>query len=263
MLNRCVITVGVGNWYPLGLDRLTASLKRVNFQGELLSWRNEYPPDSPTHQQIKYGFKAYAFAEARRRGFDSALWLDCSCWAIRPLEPLFEHIEEQGYAFFNSGWLTGTWCSDAALPLLGITREQSFSIPMIAATYMGVRFGHPQADEFLRQFMHHAKDGSFNGPATNDANAASTDPRVRGHRYDQTAASVIVHRLGLSGGVIDSPKFIAYWADPPSPDTLIEARGMRGNETPEEIEADLAHGTPTSPSANSSPNMPAGTPALQ
>jgi hypothetical protein len=242
MIRRvAILSVGVDSWYPRGIDRLRRAAERIGFPAaDVLTWRDEYPPGSPSHQIVLYGFKAFAFEEAKRRGYDQAIWMDASCWPIRPLDELVLEIGFEGYAFFNSGWRTGQWCSDRALPLLGITREESFAIPMIAATCMGVDLQSEPGEIFLREFSAHARDTSFNGPATNELRQASADARVLGHRYDQTAASVIVHRHRFK--ITEPPRFFRYWTDPAPPETCIVARGMRGDENEAEIQADLTLG---------------------
>ncbi len=131
-MKRCVINVAAGAWYPRGQDRLRASLQGVGFQGDFVSWRDTWPPGSPPHFALPYGFKSYAFQQAVSQGYETILWLDCSCWAVRPLEPLFDHIEQEGHVLSREkdpraqnweGWTAGQWLKDEALANLGITRD--------------------------------------------------------------------------------------------------------------------------------------------
>jgi hypothetical protein len=92
----------------------------------------------------------------------------------------------------------GNWTSDAALPLLGITREQSFKIPKLATHSLGLDLKTNIARDFLSQWMDAANNGSFRGAWTNNNHEVSQDPRVCGHRHDLSAASVIADRLGMT-----------------------------------------------------------------
>ena len=131
------------------------------------------------------------------------LWLDAGIRIRRSLDPLFESIQRRGYLFFPERHSVGEYCKDDALGPLGITREESFAIPSCWAAVMGLDFESPKAVEFLRQWKERAADGvTFPGPKWSGVNGwpltASKDPRVKGHRHDQTAASVIAHRLGMN-----------------------------------------------------------------
>jgi hypothetical protein len=92
----------------------------------------------------------------------------------------------------------GQWTCDEALPLLGITREQAFEIPQVVGGAFALDFKKSIAANFFSRYMESARNGSFRGPWTNTfEQKASLDPRVMGHRHDQTAASVIAHNLGM------------------------------------------------------------------
>ena len=92
-MNRCVVNVSVGGWYPKGQERLRRSLVDMEFDGDRLFWENEYPPGSPTHEQQPYAFKIAALEFALVRGYDAAVWCDSSVWFIRKPEPIFRAIE--------------------------------------------------------------------------------------------------------------------------------------------------------------------------
>lgn len=203
-MKRVVVNVANGR-YAIGQRRLRSKLVDADFLG----WTDAAPPGSPTHEDTPYGFKPFALAEARRRGYDLALWADSSILPAGPLAELWAHIEREGYWFPNNGWNTGQWCADSALAPLGITREESFGIPHLAATAMGFNLHNVRTLEFVYLWLDYARDGrAFRGPLRNDRGQASPDPRVLGHRCDQTVASVLAWRLGMN--FTDPPKFFAY-----------------------------------------------------
>jgi hypothetical protein len=240
MSRACVINVSVRSWYPRGLARLTQSLARVGCDAEMVGWSNSYPPGCPPVHEAPYSFKTYAFKEVQRQGYDVVLWLDSSCYAIGPIGPVFEQIERDGYYVVDNGWNTGEWCKDAALRPLGITREESFGIPEISTMAVGLDLRRPEAREFLDRWHELSTDGvTFPGEHTNEAGLEkarqlgvvyrhvgklSADPRVLGHRHDQTAASVLAWRLGWQR--TPRPVHLDYYRDEPDPRTLILSKGL-------------------------------------
>jgi hypothetical protein len=203
-MKRVVLNVSTGR-YVIGQARLRSQIADADF----LAWTEEMPPASPSHQDTPFAFKTFALAEARRRGYHLALWADSSILPTGPLPELWAHIEREGYWFPNNGWNTGQWCAEAALAPLGIGREESFGIPHLAATAMGFNLHNTRTLQFVYLWLDHARDGrAFRGPVRNDGGEASPDARVLGHRWDQTVASVLAWRLGMT--FTDPPKFFAY-----------------------------------------------------
>lgn len=226
-MKSCVVNVAIGGWYPRGQDRLAESLRAQGYDGDLLFWKDTYPPGSPTHKEAPYAFKVCALEHARARGYETAIWADCSIKFIKSPEPLFDIIEERGYWFMTQGWNVGQWCSDDALPKLKITRDVAFKIPMVAATFFGLNFHEEDSIKVLEWQRARCEDGSFLGSWTNDLHEVSMHPQVLGHRHDQTALSVVIHKRGL---IMEyPPSFFAYedqtHAEPHSR-VLALARGM-------------------------------------
>ncbi len=228
MPKRCVINVAVGFWYPRGLDRLRESLRSVHFSGDFLGWRDCYPPGSPPHEKIPDAFKSYAFAEALRQGYTSFIWADASCWAIRPLEPMFEAIEAEGHLFFHNGHSVGEWCKDSALSVLHMTRESSFTLPDLTGCCFGLDYTNPRSKAFLDEFIQVCQDGvTLPGPFPKAApGEISNDPRVRGHAHEQTVASALAHHHGMP--FTYQPKWFQtkYVQDPIADTAVILAAGM-------------------------------------
>lgn len=185
-------------WYKGGQIRLLESLHAVGYKGDVLTWIGEESLKCPSHQQVPYGFKTYALAEAYFKGYELALLLDCSMVAIQPLDKIFNHIEEHGHFIQDSGYDVGQWCSDAALGTLQITREEAFSIRCCSAGCTGLNFKNTRSVDFLKQWHEKANDNiTFIGAWDNKDGQVSTDSRVLGHRHDQTAASVLAHKLNM------------------------------------------------------------------
>lgn len=199
-MKRCVINFAFDKWYPKGQKRLKESFLSFGYDGDFILSSDESQFGCPFHSDMPYAFKSYMFQEAIKQGYEQIIWCDAAIYLFNDLSlgRIYHQLDTDGYMLAMNAWNTGQWCSDAALPLLGITREQSFTIPHIMANVMGFDVRNERSREFLRQYHVHAQDGSFKGEWVNKNHSVSTDDRVLGHRHDQTAASVIAWRLGMN-----------------------------------------------------------------
>lgn len=227
MSKRAIVSVATGH-YVVGQTRLSAQL---GDSFPLVNWV-KIPAEWPSHQAKPYAFKAYALKEAS--GYDTLLWCDASIvLGPRPLADLFEKIERDGYWIARNGWTNYEWTADSAYPALfpGVdpeqAREVNRTIPHVVATAFGLSMNHPLGRVFLAEYYRLASEtDAFCGPWANAACAKDgpvitvstyVDPRrvnicgpwdVRGHRHDQTAASVIAWRLKMK--LSDCPEWFAY-----------------------------------------------------
>lgn len=203
-MNNCIISIGVGKWYPQGIDRLNRSLDLVGYSGRRFLLKN-YPAFCPTTDEVRCGFKPFtmnyfvvgnnACSEGEFNG--NILWVDSSFWAIRDPQPIFDIIQRDGYYLMRGGWSVGQWCADIALDPLQITREEAFKIPDIVGGCIGLNMSHEPARSFLYEWLEYAMDGvTFHQPRWIKDGFVSDDERVLGHRSDQTVASVLAHRRG-------------------------------------------------------------------
>ena len=240
-MKKCIINFANGNGHPgyiKGQRRLVESLKTVNFDGDQLIFTNENQIGAQPHSQVPYGFKAHALKYAIDKGYESILWCDSSIWAIKPLDPIFNEIETNGYCFFHN-CDTGPFASDASLVSFGITREEAFQIPMLVGGCFGLNMKTDICKEYFKRFYEKAVDGvTFQGSWTNHNNEVSLDPRVKGHRHDQTAASIITYQLGMKL-IIPHLTYFQYYQNPTNttyeanpdmsminPTVLLVAQGM-------------------------------------
>lgn len=226
-MENCIINVACGSWHPRGQDSLKKGLDTHGFTGTFMGWKDTFP-QGRTHLEVPYGFKAFAFDDARKVGFKKILWIDAAMVIENPVDRMFDHIDKTGYFLMNNiGYNTGEWCSDAALETLGLNREESFNIPHLMACVMGFDFNKQVCNDFLNQYLAFANDGkSFQGKHTNAKGEVSKDKRVRGHRHDQTVASVLTLRLGLDQWV-NPFEWIHYpcWPHPQPKDTIMVSKG--------------------------------------
>ena len=182
----------------------------------------------PQHEAHPYAFKAYALKEAESGSFTTLLWCDaCIVPGARPLADLWAYIEEHGVWVARNGWTNYEWTADSAYPdlfpefaELGAARALNREIPHVVATAFGVSLRHPLGRAFLYEYYRLASETkAFCGPWTNcgpntpvhlqNARCAPCGPLdVRGHRHDQTAASVIAWRLGIP--LTNCPEWFNY-----------------------------------------------------
>ena len=235
MSRRCVVNVGTGR-YITGTMRLQAQV-RANGACAMQSWTENTPERWPSHQRKPYAFKAYALKETA--GFaDTLLWCDSSMvLGSRPLADLFEKIETDGYWIARNGWTNYEWTADSAYPHLfpGVdledAREMNRKIPHVVATAFGLSMKHSVGRVFLAEYFRLASQTSAfcgpwtNGPAYHDnaRQAPCGPPDVHGHRHDQTAASVLAHRLGMK--LSDCPEWFSYFGGETDKTCLI-AKGI-------------------------------------
>lgn len=193
---------GSGN-YAKALMRLEHSLKAVNFDGDFKGYNDYAHIGSKQHKTapdaIPYQFKPMAINKAIDEGYDMLLWCDSVVYATKSNEPIFEQIKRDGYIFFdNIGYSIGDYTSDACLAKFGMSREEAFNSKMIMACVMGFDLTNPIAIEFLNKYIEASKDGiSYPGAWSNNNLEVSNDMRVKGHRHDQSVASIIIKQIGL------------------------------------------------------------------
>lgn len=212
---RCVISLGIPakhqsqnrpktltQDFVRGLMRIERRLRELDFDGDFIYWDQDYPKGSPPVEEVDFAFKPFCLDEARSMGYTQVLWVDSSILIKEPLDPLFRLLEEQGYLIFDGFHSVGEYCKDEALATLEIEREESFELPSCSASVLGLNLEDQRSLRFLQRWKDLAADGiTFMGPKWSGVRGwprtASQDPRVKGHRHDQLAASVIALKLGM------------------------------------------------------------------
>ena len=221
-----IATIGIGGQYPRLVARMIERFHNNSPGYELRAWVNTLPPGAlgsvivDGYDYGPYCAKPFAMRALREAGADVGILLDAAFWPIRDIHPLVAHIQQHGCYFCENGFPFGQWCSDAALARFRVDREQAFQIEEISSYCVGLDFGRNDANWLLNEWCRLANDGvTFPGPHTN-INAArtigdrnrgfvSTDPRVMGHRHDQTALSILAHWAGM-GPLVKRPMLTTY-----------------------------------------------------
>lgn len=198
MSGRCVVNVATGR-YIKGQDRLGRILGP---ELPFLSWTSTEEVGSPSHSARPYAFKAFAMKLAEKSGFRQILWADaCIVLGPSPLERIWEQARENGVWLSRNGYRNSEWTANSAYPALGVSFEENYQIEHVVATTFAVDLDHPVGRKFLDEYFRLASEtDAFCGPWTGGIGVQ--------HRHDQTAASVIAWRLGVS--LTNPPDFFAY-----------------------------------------------------
>lgn len=240
---KVVVTViGYKGWYPRGVARLIQRFHVTNPQVEVQAWVNVLPPGSPINvveekwDYTGYCAKPFALLHAMENS-DIAILMDAAFWPIAPMHSFVEYIRNVGYYFCRNGFNVGQWCSDRALEQMEEDRETLMNVEEVSSYCVGVSSGNPQVVDLVNEWCFYAADRTtFPGPHTNinfsgrnpsgrNKGFVSHDPRVMGHRHDQTALSVIAWRFGMRK-LVSRPRFTSYDGQPQSDETVLLNRGM-------------------------------------
>lgn len=224
-MNVTVCTVTWGGWYPLGVARMIREFDRFCLSPvKVQAWVNVLPPGTPEliedgHSYTGYAAKPYALKYALESGADVAILIDASVYPIKEIWRLVGHIVENGYYLAPTGDTVGEWTSDRMLNLCGMSRDKGCTLPMIASGVVGWTnsyLANTVVEEWCKLAPHFPGHHSNTQAADKSRHYknrgwVSDDPRCSGHRHDQSALSIVAHRMGLTK-LTPWPRFVAYKA---------------------------------------------------
>ncbi len=191
-----LISVGVGGHYIAGIDRLERSLYFEGWGGDMRFWR-DYPFNCREHGgDGQYNFKVHAFNEMFLSNYKVVIWADASFWAVRNPMPVFDYVNEHGLYFFKSGYSLAETATDRLLQYAGVTRDELVNVSEFATGLVGINIDNPLGKEFFDHWKQYMEDGMFGGNRWHDEND-SADPRFKFSRQDQSAASMILYKMGI------------------------------------------------------------------
>ncbi len=236
-MNVAIVTVAIGGWYPRGVARMIQQFYLISPGYRLVAFVNTLPTGAPAnviendYDYTGYCAKPLAMMEAFTSGHDAVILLDAAFYPIRAIHPLVEHIAQHGYYFCKNGNNVGDWSSDRCLQRMGVTREDAFTMEEVSSYCVALNFADGRCVELLQRWCGFAQDRlTIPGPHTNwphqgrNKGNASTDPRVKGHRHDQTVLSILAHRMGMNK-LIPRPKFTTYLGSE-TEETVLVNQGM-------------------------------------
>lgn len=140
---------------------------------------------------MPYQFKVFAIQAAREAGYEQVIWADSTVRMLKNPAPLLEIAKERGVvAWDNLGFPLLNWINDTALNRLGENMESIASIKQIMACCIIFDFTNPMAVAVFERWSQAAFDNTFRNDETYRDD-------FKGHRHDQAAISVILHRYGV------------------------------------------------------------------
>lgn len=193
-----LISAGIGGHYAAGVERLERSLYYEGWAGDMRFWKNEYPFSSAEHGgDGQYNFKVHCFDEVFTSGYKVAVWADASFWSVKNPMPIFDYVNEFGLYFFKSGYALGETATDKLCEYAGISRDVLMDVSEFATGLVGINIENPKGKEFFQHWKKYMEDGMFGGNRSHDLND-SQDSRFRFSRQDQSAASMILYKMGIT-----------------------------------------------------------------
>lgn len=217
--DTCFISAGIGAWYNTGTDRLKGTL--LGQPVDIQIWRDQWPPGNFPRECI-YAIKAAAFEYAVKQGYRTLIWGDASITARKSIGPFLDAIKARGYWLGQSGYNAAQTCNDSCLAYFGVTRDEAAQIHDCATGLFGMCLDHPPAAKFVELFIKAGREGAFNGSRKHAKQ--SKDPRFLFHRQDQSAATIIAHKVGLQLSAWG--EFCRFKWDRDRLDTIFHCEGM-------------------------------------
>jgi len=192
-----IISAGIGGHYVAGIDRLERSLYYEGFAGDMKFWRNEYPDGCPEHGgDGQYNFKPFCFREMFNDNYKVVCWMDASLFCVKNPMPLFDYVNVNGLYFFKSGYSLAETATDKLLNYAGVTREELINVSEFATGLVGINIDNPNGKKFFEQWEEYRAAGMFGGSRFHDTND-SQHPTFKFSRQDQSAASMILYKMGI------------------------------------------------------------------
>jgi len=220
-IKHCIVNASNGaGWYPLGSKRLKESLIYHGFNGDIIIYDNF--PNDEYNKENPYNIKASAISQVLKMGYTHILWLDCSVWAIRNPNLIFDVINEHGYYFWRSGFNAAQCCSDKCLKYFNISRDEAENYQDCSTSMFGFNTENELGKKFIEIWLKSAKDNVFDGSRLHDNQ--SEDSRFLFHRQDQSAATIILNQLNMK--LTDPGIYSEYYSDNISKSVLFTMRGM-------------------------------------
>lgn len=206
----CIVSCAIGPAYQERLHSTRLHCE-VNVPEAWRLFYRELPLGCPPHEESMYAFKIYAMQRAIDAGFRYILWMDSSFQPIASIEPLWERIRQYGwYAAKQGNSMVGEWSNDETLAHFGVSRDVAMEIRLCYSGLVGLDMQDVTAASIWYEWRGTMQNGLWTAPHFNEpgkpqtdrgekfAGHVSNDPRVSGHRHDETSLSLILHGMGLT-----------------------------------------------------------------
>jgi len=197
MKDNCIVVLGIGFNFKVGLERIQNCINTYNINADYISF-TEYPEWCVKHTEVPFAFKYYIIKHCFELGYKNVLYIDSSVYPKNNLDGIWNILNTYGYFLVNNYHTVGEYSHDKFLKLANISRDRSFEIKSIQGGYIGLSSLFPKSINFLNKMIEHSKNNiSFIGSYDNKNNMCSKNPKVLGHRHDQSVASIVSLRCDL------------------------------------------------------------------
>jgi hypothetical protein len=222
--SRVIISAGLGSSHYRRMLRSTENHCAVHCPETWRLFFDVLPEGAKPHSEDQYGFKIHALKRAVDPGYQFILWMDATCQPTASIEPLWEHVAREGFYVVKQGdAMLGSWTSDNALKIFGISRSKAMAIPLVYTGIVGLDMQSENGKAIWRDWETCHLLGAFNGPHFNQRGwpmswiehgakwrgHCSFDPRCEGHRHDEAAMSFVLWKLGLKP--VENPKGLTHY----------------------------------------------------
>ena len=198
----CSSCIGSDRKYLYGHAKMMRSFEANGYDGGFRIYTTEpegCPPHPACRRQVQgtvpYAFKPFGMTEQSCRYVG---WMDAIATLIQPFSKIMEHVDRCGYYISNTYSKTGEYTGDRCLEYFGVTRAEVFDLIEVWSGAIFLDLEKAICREFLMLWKKAAIDGAFCGDWINTNGSVSPDPAVKGHRHDQSAATLIARSLGMT-----------------------------------------------------------------
>lgn len=214
MKDFCICGQAIGpERFIKSIDLMQEAVVAHGYTGSFLLHIGDLPAGCPPHpvpnhryhrgsDDVPYAFKAYVMKEAQEAGFRYVGYLDSVILLQQPFSVIQDVVKEHGYFFGNNGCSLARYTSDDCLTHFGMTRSEISGKHCIHGGIMFLDLEVEQCRKFLDEMYDLAYPGGpYCADWQNDRGQVSADSSVLGHRPQQSVATIVAMRLGMTNFV--------------------------------------------------------------
>jgi hypothetical protein len=212
----CICSAAIGDQkYKRLMPLMKQSLIDNGYKGHFMLADKEPdgcpPHPNPNHKYVDgsgcvpYAFKPFLMDQARVKGYRYIAWVDSVIRLQQPFSVVAKIVAERGYFFGHNNPRLGNYTSDDCLSYFDMDRESIMDTPCIHGGLMFLDMENEKAAKFLKKTKELAfSGGPYCADWRNDSGQVSKDPRVKGHRPQQSVAVILTLKLGMTRYVDNS-----------------------------------------------------------
>lgn len=149
--------------YVSQMRSIIKELEKTGWNGNFLLMAGGYP--NPTGEELQYAgvpyaFKIFALLEAKKLGFQKALWIDAAMQPLKSPEAIFDEIEKNG-CFFQMRKNAKRYLLPATQKvLLSATGIDMYETKSVRARIIGLNFAYPSTQALVDSYYEMVKLGT-------------------------------------------------------------------------------------------------------